>query len=101
MKKISKTDDVYLPPSALPQLTALAKAIVKYNDRRKREDWLVILPQALLSNDGHLKIQAVAVPADLAHALMALVEARFDTCAALTEELMKNYDNPLAEEVQP
>lgn len=95
--KMYKTNDPHLPPSALPELLTLAKEVVKHNSSREKDDWLVILPQVLLSEDGHLKIEAVAIPAKLAHAIMALVESRIADCHALTMELMKNHDNPLAE----
>ena len=95
--KMYKTNDPHLPPSALPELLTLAREVVKYNTGRKKEDWLVILPQVLMSTGGHLKVEAVAIPTELAHAIMALVESQIGDCYVLTAELMKNHDNPLAE----
>jgi hypothetical protein len=78
----------FLQPNTAPDIEHLVQQMIQYNTPRPVGEWITVIVQPYIVEDGAMRLVAVALPTPLAHAIKALIDVHLAEIHALTEELI-------------
>lgn len=81
----------FLQPGTAASIEHLVRQLIQHNTPRPANEWITVIVQPYIVEDGTMRLVAVALPTPLAHAIKALIDHHMSDVDALTEKLLKGW----------
>lgn len=78
----------FLQPGNAPSIERLMREVIRYNTPRPADEWITVIVQPFIVEDGTMWLTAIALPTPLAHAIKALIDHHLSEVNTLTEKLL-------------